>query len=110
MKEAFKALDKHSSISLLEMIVSYLPANREAFENSLKSKDSNRFLEYLVKHQRISEALQLVLHSKTLMDSSFYNFYIHHFKFCREEAMVYSVNRINEELPYTGDKHYESSG
>ena len=109
-KEAFKALDKHSSISLLEMIVSYLPANREAFENSLRSKDSNRFLEYLVKHQRISEALQLVLHSKTLMDSSIYNFYIHHFKCCREEAMAYFVNRINEELPYTGDKHYESSG
>jgi len=106
-KDAFKALDKHSSISLLEMIVSYLPAKKEAFENSLKSKDNNRFLEYLVKHQRIAEALQLVLASKTLMESSIYNFYIHHFKSCREEAMAYFINRINKELPYTGDKHYE---
>lgn len=60
-----------------------------------------------MKYQRNSEALQLVLESQTLMDSSIYNFYIHHFKSCPEEAEAYFVNRINKELPYTGDKHYE---
>jgi hypothetical protein len=106
-KDAFAALNKHDSVSLLELIVSYLPDKKEPFEKVLKSKNSNRYLEYLEKHNRIPEALQLVLESNTLMDSSVYNFYIHHLKSCPVEAKAYFIDRINKELPYTGDSHYE---
>lgn len=106
-KDAYTALSKHDSISLLEMIVSYLPEQRIEFEGILRSNNSNRFLQYLEKHNRIPEALQLVLKSNTLMERSIYNFYTRHFRSCAEEANIYFKDRINKELPYTGDSHYE---
>ncbi len=103
---AREALNKHSSISLLEMIVEYLPANQIAFENIVKKKDAYKYLEYLEKHQRFREAVQFMGESDELWDDVKYRFFIKNFEQCPEEAETYFVKRIEQELPHTGDRHY----
>jgi hypothetical protein len=103
---ATDALNKHASIPLLELIVEYIPDKQLAFEELIKEKDSQIYLEYLEKYKRISEAVQLVSESKWFWDETKHRFFIKYWIECPNEAESYFVKRIQTELDYTGNRHY----
>jgi hypothetical protein len=103
---AMEALDHHASISLLEMIVEYLPEKQTTFEGIIKEKDAYKYLEYLEKHRRIREAVQFVERSDRLWDDAKYRFFIKYLNEFPKEAELYFTRRIDHELPHTGDRHY----
>ena len=105
-RTAMEALNHHSSISLLEMTVEYLPERQTTFENIIRKKDAHKYLEYLEKHHRIKEAVQFVEQSNRLWDDAKYRFFIKYLNDFPKEAESYFTRRIDHELPYTGDSHY----
>lgn len=103
---AREALNNHGSISLLEMIVALLPEKQDQYEQILMRKNAHQYLNYLEKHQRISEALLFVEDKTALWEDDKYKFFVKHLDQCPKEAKSYFTKRIKSELLHTGNRHY----
>ena len=103
---AMAALNKRPTLTLLDKAIAYLPEKREDLEQIVKKKNAQKFLEYLESNERAEEALNLVEKSDQISEESRFHFYVRHRSEFPTQAANYFSERINEELPYTGDEHY----
>jgi hypothetical protein len=106
--DILEGLRVYRTDSLLELGIGLEPEGRLAFEEALKDGSHYHFLKYLLRKERIEEAHQLVMQSKTLDGRSEYDFFAKYCKKFPEDATRFFVSQIERELQYTGDAHYEA--
>lgn len=107
-EDLISGLKTYKTNTLLERSIEFCPDKRIEFEEIGKLASHHFYLKYLVGKDRIDEAHQLVLASNTLDDQSILYFFK---KYCEKypgDATAYFIKLIDKELPYTGDRHYES--
>lgn len=107
-EDLISGLMTYKTNTLLEKSIEFCPERSLEMESIVKSASHYFFLKYLIGKNRIDEAHQLVLASKTLDEQSVLNFFKRHCEKYPVDSTNYFIKLIDKELPYTGDRHYES--
>ncbi|WP_332910458.1 hypothetical protein [Algoriphagus boritolerans] len=108
IEDLISGLKKYKTDSLLEKSIELCPERSLELEALVKSNSHYYFLKYLIKRERIEEAHQLVLTSKSLDDQSVLNFFKTYCEKYPSDSTNYFTKLIDKELVHTGDRHYES--
>jgi hypothetical protein len=107
-EDLISGLKKYKTDSLLEKSIGICPERSLELEALVKSNSHYYFLKYLINSDRIEEAHQLVLTSKSLDDQSVLNFFKTYCEKYPSDSTNYFTKLIDKELVFTGDRHYES--
>ena len=102
----------------LRRTLSLVPEQKSQLEPVLKQRNINEFLVHLESEKRLGEVVSIIESKKNefAFGSSFgfslgfsrYDFYVRHKKELPEKALACFRERLDEELPHTGDRHYQA--
>lgn len=106
--DLISGLKKYKTDSLLEKSIELSPERSLELEALVESNSHYYFLKYLISRDRIEEAHQLVLSSKSLDDQSVLDFFKTYCEKYPSDSTNYFTKLIDKELVYAGERHYES--